>query len=251
MDENINGFDNEYEFVKYFNDKKIKELNPLAYDLIKKIFPLEEDNSIIKSWCNHYKQKSDIMIKINNKIKGISIKKGSRNSVHVEPISEFIHFLIENNISKENVLEYLKYHYADGTLNGSGKTRMSADEYKKYNQEKIDNLNKELNNERFIEKCVLRFILKGTNSNYPIDALIYGTVNDFLWITPKDIMNIIINKKDDYSTGVHIGSLAVQPQNRCLNYNNKYTKQRFCVQIKWYSLFDDIIENFYLKSINK
>ena len=92
----INGYDNEFEFVKYFNGKKINELNPISYDLMKTLFPLENENSIIKCWRNHYKQKSDIMIKINNKMKGISIKKGSRNSVHVEPISEFIHFLIQN-----------------------------------------------------------------------------------------------------------------------------------------------------------
>ena len=36
-------------------------------------------------------KKSDIFIKINSKIKGISIKKGMKNSVHVERISDFIH----------------------------------------------------------------------------------------------------------------------------------------------------------------
>lgn len=29
---------------------------------------------------------------------------------------------------------------------------------------------------------------------------------------------------------------------RNLNNNPKYDKKRFCVQIKWYSIFDDIIE---------
>ena len=100
------------------------------------------------------------MIKINNKMKGISIKKGSRNSVHVEPISEFIHFLIQNNISRENIIEYLKYHYADGSTNGKGKVRLSASDYKKKNQNKIDELNIQLNNEKLIKKSVLRFVLK-------------------------------------------------------------------------------------------
>ena len=29
---------------------------------------------------------------------------------------------------------------------------------------------------------------------------------------------------------------------RNLNYNPKYEKKRFCVQIKWYSIYDDIME---------
>lgn len=33
-----------------------------------------------------------------------------------------------------------------------------------------------------------------------------------------------------------------QPKNRCLNYNPLYEKDRYSVQIKWYSLNDDIIE---------
>ena len=208
----INGYDNEFEFVKYFNGKKINELNPISYDLIKTLFPLENENSIIKCWRNHYKQKSDIMIKINNKMKGISIKKGSRNSVHVEPISEFIHFLIQNNISRENIIEYLKYHYADGSTNGKGKVRLSASDYKKKNQNKIDELNIQLNNEKLIKKSILRFVLKGNNSNYPIDAIIYGEVNDYLWITANDIMNIILSKRNSYSTSAHISSLVIQPQ---------------------------------------
>ena len=62
-------------------------------------------------------------------------------------------------------------------------------------------------------------------------------------------MNIILSKRNSYSTSAHISSLVIQPQNRCLNYNSKYEKERFCVQIKWYSLFDDIMENLYVKSL--
>lgn len=119
----ITGKNNEYEFVKYLNGKRISELNPMFRDLIDKLFPNQPPNSTIKSWKNHYKEKSDIFIKINGKMKGISIKKGYKNSVHVERISDFIHFLIENNIDREIVIEYLKYHYADGSTNGKGNKR--------------------------------------------------------------------------------------------------------------------------------
>lgn len=41
--------------------------------------------------------------------------------MHLEPTSEFIHFLIINNIDRDIVINYLKYHYVDGSNNGSGK----------------------------------------------------------------------------------------------------------------------------------
>ena len=166
-----------------------------------------------------------------------------KNSIHVERISDFIHFLIENKIDRELVIEYLKYQYADGSTNGKGLERLSVEEYKKNNQHNIDKINKAINNEKILKEAIERFVIKGNNSDYYIDAIICGEVNDFVWATRDDIKNIILSKKDIYSTGVHFGPLICQPKNRCLNYNPKYEKDRFCVQLKWYNLFDDIIEN--------
>ena len=245
-----NGEENELKFVQYLNGKRISMLKPMFRELIDELFPLEKEEYLIKCWKNHLKQKVDIFIKINNNIKGISIKKGSRNSVHVERISDFIHFLIQNGIKKEIVIEYLKYHYADGSTNGKGLNRLSVEEYKSINQNKIDEINKAFNYEKIIKAAIDRFILKGKNSNYYIDAIIYGEIDDFIWITRKDIIDIIFSKKDVYSTAVHFGPIICQPKNRCLNHNPLYEKDRFCVQLKWYSLFDNIIENMNNKILN-
>ena len=241
----INGFDNEFEFVKYLNGKKIKELNPMFRDLIEDIFYKIDKNEIIKCWKNHYPKKADIFIKIRNIIKGISIKMGSRNSVHIDCISEFIHFLIENKVPRNIIIKYLKYHYADG------KKRISIDEYKKFHQDDIDEINSALNKEELIKKAIDRFVIKGNNSKYYIDALVHGTVSDFLWLSKEDIVNIILSKKDIYSSAVHFGPLICQPKSRCLNYNPLYEKDRFSVQIKWYSLNDDIIEYMNKKAIKQ
>ena len=240
---NITGVDNEFEFVKYLNGKKISELNPLFRDLIDKLYPLELETSIIKSWRNHYNQKTDVFIRINGVMKGISIKKGMKNSVHVERITDFIDFLKFNNVPREIILEYLKYHYADGTTNGKGEKRLSAEEYKLNNQASIDKINLFFNNNDILKEAIDRFVIKGNNSDYYIDAIIYGEADDFIWATREDIKNIMMRKKDCYSTAVHFGPLTCQPKNRCLNYNAKYEKDRFCIQIKWYSIFDDILEN--------
>ena len=225
------------------NNKKIKELNPMLEEFISDLYGKLDGNSLVKCRVSYSNKKYDVVITINNIDKRISIKKGIKNSVHVEGISSFIHFLIENKIQRKYVISYLIYHYADGTTNGSGKNRVSVNEYKLTYQSEIDELNKVLNNEELLRKAVERFIIRGNISDKEIDALIYGTVNDFYWIKKEDIYKIILCKKDIYSTAVHFSSLTVQPLDRCLNNNPKYEKRRFCVQINWYNLIDDIIEN--------
>lgn len=234
---------NEIKFVEYLNNKKFSELNPMFQNFIEDLFGKVDNNDIIISKNNIYPTKTDIFIKINNKQKRISIKMGYNNSIHIEPISSFIHFLIENGIKKEIIIKYLKYHYADGSTNGSGSNRISSIEYKKLYQKEIDDINNHLKNEELLKKAINRFVLQGKNSKYEVDAIIHGTVKDFVWIKKEDIYKILLSKINNYSTGVHFSSLFCQPQDRCLNHNVKYENKRFCVQVKWYSLFDDIIEN--------
>ena len=159
--------------------------------------------------------------------------------------------MIDNKIEKNIIIEYLKYHYADGTTNGKGIKRVSTEEYKKNHQIEINEINKVFNDEKLLKKIVDRFITKGNNSKYHIDAIIYGETNDFIWILKKDIEKLIVSKKDFYSTSIHFGPLTCQQKNRCLNYNPIYEKDRFCIQIKWYNLFDDIIEFMNDKIISK
>ena len=236
----MDGFQNEYNFVLEFNNKKVDELNPIAQDLVYSIFNNINGNNIIKCWKNHYDQKSDIFIKIGNAIKGISIKMGNKNSVHVESIKDFKEFLKEHNIPDSIIDEYLRYHYADGTTNNNGRERISADDYKKDNQKKIDIINKYFNNEKILLDAINRFVIKGNNSIYPIDAIIYGTPDNYLWLSRNDIVTFLLNKKV-YFSSPHFGELVCQPMGRCLNYNEKYETARNFVQIKWYRIFDNII----------
>lgn len=132
MDTNeTNGFQNEQEFSKALNGKKIKYLMPNLQDMILKLYGYVDFNSYIFCYVDHSKKKYDIVIRINQKIKKISIKKGVNNSVHTEGISYFIHFLIECGISRNIIIEYLYYQYGDETKNGTGSNRISSLEYQK------------------------------------------------------------------------------------------------------------------------
>lgn len=242
FNKSINGFQNELEIKRELDNKTIKELNPMYRSFIEDLFSNINDSDLINCIIDDSNKKHDIIISIKNEKRYISIKKGIKNSVHVEGISSFIHFLIQNHVKRNVVIEYLKYHYADGSTNGTGINRLSAEEYKKENQEKIDMINAEINNKDLLIKVIDRFILKGNISDKLIDAILFGVNDDFIWIKKEDIIKVILSKKDVYSSAVHFGPLTIQPLDRCLNYNPKYDKRRFCVQVKWYNLADDIIE---------
>ena len=238
----MEGYKNEYDFVLALNNKKVSELNPLFNSLIYGIFNNIDGNQIVKAWRNHYNQKTDVLIKINNVIKGISIKLGSRNSIHVEHIDSFIKYLKKNNISNEIINSFQKFHYADGTNDNTGIKRITAEEYKINHQQEIDNINKHFMNKELLINAIDRFVLKGNNSKYNILAIILGEPNNFVWLKKEDIIKILLSHIDSYCSSPHFSDLVCQPMNRCINYNLKYEKYRNYIQIKWYRLFDDIIE---------
>lgn len=84
FNKNISGFKNEREFYEYLNRKKVKELNPIFRDLFDTLYGNLTGEEIISATINYTRQKSDLYIKIKGITKGISVKKGVKNSVHIE-----------------------------------------------------------------------------------------------------------------------------------------------------------------------
>lgn len=230
-DYTIGGLENEHNICKYLNGQKVKFLIPNFQEIIYKLYGNVDENSRIIARVDTDKKKFDIVISINNIIKRISIKKGINNSVHVEGISSFIHFLIECGVEKDVIIEYLNYHYADGTQNGTGMNRLSVSEYKEKNQDKIDFINEKINSPYILKRAIRRFVLQGKNSNILIDGIIYGVKDDLLFITREETEKILMSKENIYSTGVHFGHLYCQPQTRNLNYNPKYEKKDFVFKL--------------------
>lgn len=235
------GYQNEFLIVLEFNNKKVKELNPMLREVIDDLFPNIDEDKIVKSWRNHINnQKGDILLKIDKKIKSISIKKGSRNSVHVENIEAFKKYLKESGIKDKIIYDYELFHYGVDRFNN--KKILSSSEFSKKYKRKIRRINKAFS-KISRESVTDRFLLCGNNSMYRIDGIIYGTPNDFLWINKNEVLKIIEKTNNLNSKTIHIGPLYVQPFNRCINNNKKYLWCRDFVQIKWYSLYDDIIKH--------
>ncbi len=95
------GYQNEYDLIKEINHKHFYELNPLWQELIEELYPEVDSNDLVIAYKYGRYAKVDMVIEIKGVKKRISIKSGAKNSVHVEPIQSFIHFLKKNGFKEE------------------------------------------------------------------------------------------------------------------------------------------------------
>ena len=241
MGSNTSGFKNEDELIEFLYYKKVKDLNNNLKKFIFFLFGDIDEESIIKTTPGKSGQKPDMIITIDNNTKKISIKKGSGNSVHQEKIDLFSGFLESINIPKEIINKLLRFHWGDGTTDGSGHERISSRDYKIEFPEEIKIINKEFNKPENIKQFVNRFIIQGKSKNYDsIDALYYGDVSEGHWASTDEIIEYVTNSIFKLDS-IHFGPLTYQIWNRCLNFNPKTEERRKVMQVKWASLLNDLL----------
>lgn len=238
------GYQNEYDFVELFNNKFIYELDNNSQDLLKELFgDALNDKEKIKCWKNKINQKADIFVRCGNYIKGISLKCGKSNSIHQEPIEDFKRYLEKFKIPFKIVDMYVSYHYGY-KRDELGKTdysvSLSSDEYKVFYQNEIDIFNQAINKTKIIVDMIDRFIIRGRNADYDIDALICGTSDNYVWITKYDIYDMILEKRCTSYTSPHIACLTIGPKARNLNRNSKNAKDRYSVCVRWNFIRENI-----------
>ncbi|MBQ2639857.1 MAG: hypothetical protein IJF92_03745 [Bacilli bacterium] len=205
------------------------------------MYPNIQDDDLITAKKYGRYAKSDMVIEVNGIKKGISIKCGAKNSVHVEKVYKFINVIDKLRFKYSNELS--KYLYSDGSNNNTGRNRITTTEYKQNHKDEIKLINSNLNNRKILEKLVYRFLIcADVNYKVKVDAFIYGTVYDFMWCTKEEAINYLLVNSDFDSTGVHTSKLFIQLWNKNINHNPKYEWCREYIQVKWYSLFDDIIQ---------
>ena len=239
------GYQNEYDFIRLFNNKYLHELDSNSQAFFKDLFEEElDDNEQIKSWKNKMTQKTDIFIKYKNYIKNISLKCGKGNSVHQEAIQDFRRYLIKIGIPYKTIDKYMSYHYGykkniEGTNDYS--IRLSADEYKELYQNEIDIFNNAINKTRIIVDMIDRFVVRGKNSDYDIDALVCGTIDDYVWIKKYDLYDLILSKKELYFSSPHISCMTIGPKKRNINRDGNNSKERYIISIRWGFIREDIM----------
>lgn len=240
------GYKNEDDFVKLFNRKYFYELDNNSQKFLKELFgEIIDGSEQIKSWKNKMNQKADIFIKYKNYIKGVSLKCGNSNSVHHEQIQEFKRYLGKLSIPYNIIDKYVSYHYGykkdeDGRTNFS--ISLSSEEYKSYYQKELDIFNDSINKTRIIVDMIDRFIIRGRNSDYDIDALVCGTIDDYVWIMKYDLYDLILSMRCTDFTSPHIACLTIGPKKRNLNGDSKNIRDRYLVCIRWNFIRENIMD---------
>lgn len=243
MSNNRHGFSNEENFVNCLNNQKFSNLNKNMQNFLPFVF--ERDflgNEIIFADLTQKIEgknpKPDIWIKTGNKIKFISIKEGSGNSVHQEPFKDFCKFLEDINVSEETIDCLKLYHYGDDTLDGNGEIRLSTSDIKlKYNT-KIQLANKELNSSSILIKIIDRVLFSGAFIKpIIVDAIYHGSVDNGVYANREEIINYLIdNANVSEMSGIRFSELTYQPWTRDQFRTAAHPERRYVMQVKWGSM---------------
>jgi len=233
----MNGFDNEKQIINTLNTVAFENLSTDLKNVLIKI----NNGNIPKSLSSEKfggTDKTDLSLTIDNKQYFISVKKGTGNSVHQEPIEDFIVFLKTNFEDDTTVFNDLRHFiWGDGTLDGKGDiaNRISASKYKKTFPLKVKNIQDYF--EKHKKDLLVRFIITGAISNNKADYLFYGDINDCYVVSDDDMINFALNVN---KRPISIGVLTFQAWNRNINGGDKSEKKRGQIQLKWGGLKEDI-----------
>jgi len=231
------GFINEKNLLTALHQKNYGQLNPNLQKLIAQSFKNHHGTILCQQEAGA--NKSDLRITIGQESHSYSIKRGAGNSIHQEPIKEFITYLQkEHNISNETSKNLQRFIWADGTSDGTGKikNRLSSKKFKKKYPYTIENIQKFFDTIK--EPLIRRFLINGTKSQSPAEFLYYGTVKRGTVCKSEEVLNWLTTHHSKAT--LHIGKLSFQAWNRNLKGKRKAEKKRGAIQIKWGGLKKDI-----------
>lgn len=234
------GHTNEYEIIDALNGKYVNQLPKHLSKWLVKLGFANEDILNVKKLNNE--QKADICIKSALITKYISIKSGSSNSFHSEPINIFIPYLRSLGISENTLKTIVLYHYGDNTYDGTGPTRFTSAELRRVYPQKFKLASEELSKAAIIKAIITRCITKGRfPTNYVIDGIYHGTVDQGIFVSTKAIYQILLRKKYRRKNGtINIGMLTYQPGSRNLWGIPGSEQKRSQSEIKWRSFTYDV-----------
>lgn len=229
-----------------FNGKYLSELDENSQNFLNELFGYEIDSTEkILCWKNKMNQKADIFIKYKNYVKSISLKCGQSNSIHAEGLQFFKAYLSNLGIPYKIIDKYIDYHYGymkndDGTKDFN--KPLNSWEYKELYQSEIDDFNNYINKTKIIVDMVDRFLIRGRNAEYDIDALICGKVDDYVWILKYDLYDLILLNKRSDLTSPHVSCMTIGPRKRDIDRVSKNKEDRYIVCVRWNYIRENIID---------
>ena len=229
--------------MENLDGKKFDQLNDNLHRFILYMFDNSLDSDdIINCVKKGGMSKSDLIISVGSKSYSISIKMGIGNSVHQEPVDEFIKFLkytygIDDNLANDLRL----FIWGDGTLDGNGlvSNRLTASQFKDKYPEIIENIRKFFYQHK--KDLIKRFLINGPKSNSAPDFIYYGTYLKGFWKDSKSVLNWLSDDCNESSRApIPVGKFTFQAWNRNINGGIKSEHKRGVIQLKWGSISSDL-----------
>ena len=233
----------EEQFIDALNEKKVSELSNNLRHMLTQIYGLLDENEVIKSALVEDYQKPDFYVEYKGEKKYISLKTGRASTVGQQLLKNFVLYLRGIGVSIESQKTILLYHYGDGTLDGSGGNRLGYNQLMPLLEDRIKQLNKELNaNKELVLSFISKHVFEGTvEGNIPADYIYHGNLEYGVICSKKQILKHVERSSYAYMDHPHIGPLLFRPHAR---YSNKEVKSEFRkskVDIYWPRLSDDLL----------
>lgn len=230
------GKQEEINIVNSLNNKKIDQLDENLKEIIFRSFKNYSGKNIVSCKIVEGNIKADIEVELNGVKLTYSLKTGSGNAIHQEPLNNFISYLLTLQNTTREELETIKFFiWTDGTIDGSGEIsdRMSKKKFKKKYPEKIETIRKFFFRNK--EKILKRILLSGKDL-LPTNFLLYkNNKNKFIIKSGYELIEYFSKSE----MGLYgLGPITFQTWNPALR--GQKTKPRDVVQFKWGSLEKDL-----------
>lgn len=233
------GIQNEHDFAQSLNSKKVRELNRVLQSFVKDLSPSARPETTVyatKHLVSGYKP--DVSVKVETSEWGVSLKKGSGNSVHQEKTDFFLNYCIrELGMTTQEKEAMLLFLYGDGTTNGDStkEERLTIEEVAEYFEEEIKIVQNFLNKNKIA--LIERFLVYGKSGKergIKADYIYHGTPDEGDWIQlSTQNIHSLARLEEATSASLYIGPLTFQVWNRNLEAKPEFEDRRHSIQVKW------------------
>ena len=163
---------------------------------------------------------------LNDYDKYILFRTGDSTAIKRVPIENVIEMLTVNGFTKKELVCFLLAFYGDGTVDGSGKEKLSTTLLKKCFRKEIAIVNKAMHR---IKSQIIDFVLFQMPNGSSIDGLLYINPNGELLYVSKDEIERYVQKKEIEKTSVlNVSFVGIQSFSRL----SSVKKDRDSVQFK-------------------
>ncbi len=232
----------EDEMMLALNNHRIMDLIPNLHYLMEELFGALEPNETVLCTQPNVPIKPDLIITYKGVTKGLSIKSGTSEYMHGEPVERFVEYLREQEVSEETLKTILLNQFGDGTINGTGKERMELAELKYRLSTHIKKANDELNNNyELLVNLMDRMLFKGWDKNaIPAYAIYHGDLYSGTIVTRTQVMKYIRDKDWNYYDNFHIGPIFLRPHARYIGKEIKSVFSQHKIDGFWPNLLADM-----------